>query len=144
MRAHVNAGGEEASIRARLASLHPLALVVAATVLAAIPRATAPPTFGIKPTLDAMVTMRDGVKLGTDVYLPTIDGVVVSDKVPALLERTPYNKSGGAGTASYFVCRSVHFRQHARECESRVREIQSRIDQDSDRNAEANPQADGH
>jgi putative CocE/NonD family hydrolase len=90
-------------MRARLASFHPLALVVATTVLVATPRATAPPTFGIKPMLDAMVAMRDGVKLGTDVYLPTIDGVVVSDKVPALLERTPYNKSGGAGTANYFV-----------------------------------------
>lgn len=38
---------------------------------------------------DAMVPMRDGVRLATDVYLPAGDG-----PFPVLLERTPYDKRG--------------------------------------------------
>jgi hypothetical protein len=38
------------------------------------------------------VPMRDGVKLGTDVYLPSTNGAF-----PVLLTRTPYNKALGAG-----------------------------------------------
>lgn len=38
---------------------------------------------------DVMVTMRDGVRLATDIYRPD-----TADKVPAILERTPYDKSG--------------------------------------------------
>jgi putative CocE/NonD family hydrolase len=36
---------------------------------------------------NAVVTMRDGVKLRADIYRPTADG-----KFPVLLQRTPYNK----------------------------------------------------
>ncbi|MBI4582068.1 MAG: CocE/NonD family hydrolase [Planctomycetes bacterium] len=43
-----------------------------------------------KPALTAMVPMRDGVRLATDVYLPA-DG---KGRWPALLVRTPYNKNG--------------------------------------------------
>lgn len=39
-----------------------------------------------------MVTVRDGVKLATDVYLPDGDG-----PWPVILTRTPYNKAMGAG-----------------------------------------------
>jgi len=38
------------------------------------------------------VAMRDGVKLGTDVYLPSTNGAF-----PVLLTRTPYNKALGVG-----------------------------------------------
>lgn len=38
---------------------------------------------------DAMVPMRDGIRLATDVYLPEGDG-----PFPVLLERTPYDKQG--------------------------------------------------
>jgi putative CocE/NonD family hydrolase len=49
--------------------------------------------------------MRDGVHLGTDIYRPARNGVLVEGKFPVLLERTPYNKDGGAATANYFVAR---------------------------------------
>jgi hypothetical protein len=39
--------------------------------------------------------MRDGVKLIADVYQPESEG-----KFPVLLERTPYNRAGGAGSAA--------------------------------------------
>ena len=41
------------------------------------------------------VAMRDGVKLTADIYQPEAEG-----KFPVLLERTPYNRAGGAGSAS--------------------------------------------
>lgn len=43
---------------------------------------------------DEMVRMRDGVKLATDIYRPAVNGVPVTDKLPVLLQRTPYNKEG--------------------------------------------------
>jgi putative CocE/NonD family hydrolase len=42
---------------------------------------------------DVMVPMRDGVRLATDVYLPARGGQILSERVPAILERTPYGKS---------------------------------------------------
>ena len=41
---------------------------------------------------DVMVPMRDGVRLATDLYLPAKNGKAVSEKLPALLMRIPYNK----------------------------------------------------
>jgi len=41
------------------------------------------------------VAMRDGVKLVANVYHPQAEG-----KFPVLLERTPYNRAGGAGSAA--------------------------------------------
>ena len=41
------------------------------------------------------VEMRDGVKLIADIYRPEAEG-----KFPVLLERTPYNRAGGAASAA--------------------------------------------
>ena len=41
-------------------------------------------------TRDLKVSMRDGVRLATDVYLPAAAG----KPLPVILERTPYDKSG--------------------------------------------------
>jgi putative CocE/NonD family hydrolase len=61
--------------------------------------------FGVEVRRDVMVPMRDGVKLATDIYLPTADGAVVGDKLPTILERTPYDKqrAGDAGIGRYFA-----------------------------------------
>jgi hypothetical protein len=61
--------------------------------------------YEIVPTKNVMVAMRDGVRLGTDIYRPARNGVPVEGKFPTLLERTPYNKDGAAATANYFVAR---------------------------------------
>jgi uncharacterized protein len=42
---------------------------------------------------DVMVPMRDGAKLATDIYLPSENGVASKDKLPVVLQRTPYNKN---------------------------------------------------
>lgn len=57
--------------------------------------------YGVQAPRTFMVPMRDGVRLATDVYLPAgIKGKKVKEKLPALLVRTPYGKTGGA--ESYF------------------------------------------
>ncbi len=48
-----------------------------------------------KPVLykaDFMIPMSDGVKLATDIYRPAANGVVIEEKLPIVLQRTPYNK----------------------------------------------------
>ena len=45
-----------------------------------------------------MVPMRDGVRLATDVYRPTD----LTGPLPAILMRSPYNKSGSAPYANFF------------------------------------------
>ena len=42
---------------------------------------------------DVMVSMRDGVRLATDIYRPARDGRAVDEPLPAILERTPYGKT---------------------------------------------------
>src|SRR4051794_40296998 len=52
---------------------------------------------------NVMVTMRDGVSLATDVYRP-----VGADPVPAIVQRTPYDKEGAAlRNYSFEVMRAV-------------------------------------
>jgi hypothetical protein len=52
---------------------------------------------------DLMITMRDGKRMATDIYRPAKNGVVVADKLPMLLERTPYNKTASQSRAEYFA-----------------------------------------
>jgi hypothetical protein len=46
-------------------------------------------------TAGVTATMRDGVILRADIYRPKVD-----EPIPVLLQRTPYNKSGGVALAS--------------------------------------------
>jgi len=51
-----------------------------------------------------MIPMRDGVHLATDIYFPALNGCVVQEKFPVILERTPYNKS-----AAEYVTHGTYF-----------------------------------
>ncbi len=51
------------------------------------------------------VTMRDGVTLATDVYLPARDGAPLDGSWPTLLTRTPYDKLGFAADAEWWARR---------------------------------------
>ena len=44
-------------------------------------------------TSDAMIAMRDGVRLATDIYRPAQNGKPVEGNFPVILERTPYGKT---------------------------------------------------
>jgi len=54
---------------------------------------------------NVMVTMRDSVRLATDIYRPAVNGLPAPGKLPVILERTPYNKDGIESWARYFVPR---------------------------------------
>jgi putative CocE/NonD family hydrolase len=50
-----------------------------------------------------MVPMRDGVRLATDVYFPARGCERCPGPLPVVLLRTPYGKSGDAGTGEYYA-----------------------------------------
>lgn len=54
---------------------------------------------------NAMVPMRDGIHLATDIYRPSHGGTPVDTPFPVLLQRTPYGKTGRGlvDRARYFV-----------------------------------------
>jgi hypothetical protein len=56
---------------------------------------------------NAMIPMRDGIKLATDIYRPAIQGVPVEEKLPILFQRTPYNKK-----SERFVDEAKYFARH--------------------------------
>jgi uncharacterized protein len=56
---------------------------------------------------DVMVAMRDGTLLLMDIYKPALDGAAAAGPFPALVERTPYDKS-----ASRFVVQARFFAEH--------------------------------
>jgi putative CocE/NonD family hydrolase len=74
-------------------------------LLASLPLLLSAQIYEVSASKDVMITARDGIKLGTDIYRPAQNGSPVEGKFPTLLERTPYNKDGGAGTANFFVPR---------------------------------------
>ena len=45
---------------------------------------------------DVMITVRDGIRLATDVYRPAKDGAAVDGAFPVILERTPYDKTAAS------------------------------------------------
>jgi putative CocE/NonD family hydrolase len=50
-------------------------------------------SYDVGLTSDVMVSMRDGVRLATDIYRPALQGRPVSGRFPVILERTPYGKT---------------------------------------------------
>ena len=51
-----------------------------------------------------MVPMRDGARLATAIYFPAKDGVRPEGKLPAILERTPYNFDAKPNTGEALIC----------------------------------------
>jgi hypothetical protein len=54
---------------------------------------------------NVMVPMRDGVRMATDVYRPARGGRPEAARLPVLLQRTPYDKTGSADQATWFARR---------------------------------------
>ncbi|HUQ79533.1 MAG TPA: CocE/NonD family hydrolase [Gemmatimonadaceae bacterium] len=72
------------------------ATMIGATGILTLPRVLAagpgaPPDYTLQS--DVMVAMRDGVRLATDVYVPTVAPAAGVRGYPVILERTPYNKT---------------------------------------------------
>lgn len=52
---------------------------------------------------DLMIPMRDGKRMATDIYRPARNGVPVTERLPVLLQRTPYDKTTQRRDAEYFA-----------------------------------------
>ncbi len=65
--------------------------------------------YEVRVEKNIMVPMRDGVRLATDVYLPMLDGKPVDERLPAILERRPYNKEGCGSTGYYYASHGYAF-----------------------------------
>ncbi|HEX5413298.1 MAG TPA: CocE/NonD family hydrolase [Terriglobia bacterium] len=52
---------------------------------------------------DEMVPMRDGVRLATDIYFPARNGARIQGKLPAILERTPYDKDHSEDIGAFYA-----------------------------------------
>ncbi|MEK7405870.1 MAG: CocE/NonD family hydrolase, partial [Acidobacteriota bacterium] len=65
----------------------------------------AQPPFDSHAVSTVMVAMRDGVRLATDVYRPAHAGQPAGGKFPALVYRTPYDKSGQSKDGAFFAQR---------------------------------------
>jgi putative CocE/NonD family hydrolase len=90
------------------AALFTFAIVSAGSVELAWAQSSAA-AYGVAEMRNVMVPMRDGVPLATDIYLPTADGEVVRDRLPAIVTRTPYNKDGSAAVGRYYAARGYAF-----------------------------------
>jgi putative CocE/NonD family hydrolase len=69
-----------------------LGTLLTSAVLCSAQTGPANEKFEVIVAKNIMVAMRDGVKLATDVYMPSRGGSVVPGKYPVLLSRTPYGK----------------------------------------------------
>jgi putative CocE/NonD family hydrolase len=84
MKCLVRWAGVSRLVTAALIAIH------SAGVTAAQTTAQTSPPFDVQVQRHVMVAARDGIRLATDIFLPTRDGVV-AQRVPAIVERTPYN-----------------------------------------------------
>ncbi|MDA0994835.1 MAG: CocE/NonD family hydrolase [Proteobacteria bacterium] len=72
----------------------PSRLYVLAFIAFALPVNAQAPYGDIHVEENLMIPMRDGVRLATDIYRPLVNGIPLADKLPVLLQRTPYDKTG--------------------------------------------------
>jgi len=77
-----------------------LAIAIAVGLLSPLAHAGGPKVTVQK---NVMVPMRDGVKLATDIYLPPFAEGAEQPKLPTILARLPYGKSGRRGEGNYFA-----------------------------------------
>lgn len=80
-------------------NISPLRLLLAALALQ--------PCLGAEDVVvqsNVMVSMRDGIKLATDIYLPAQEG-----KYPVILTRLPYNKDGAKTQGKYYAAHGYVF-----------------------------------
>lgn len=61
------------------------------------------PQYQILPTNDVMVPMRDGIRLATDFYRPSLNGIAAPGRFPTILVRSPYARSLEGFNAVTFV-----------------------------------------
>ena len=72
-----------------------ISMIAFCFVSSAIPQgAETRKTWDVSVLKNVMIPMRDGVKLATDIYLPSENGQPSDQKFPVVMQRTPYDKEG--------------------------------------------------
>jgi len=61
------------------------------------------PSYEALAERNVMMPLRDGVRLATDMYFPSLDGRKVEGEFPVVLTRTPYDKAAQAAVGKYFA-----------------------------------------
>ncbi len=95
----------------RIAWLLVVAIVVARGAAGRVARAQGPAAskraaeFEVVVEKDVRIPMRDGVRLAADLYRPARGGKPVAGRFPALLTRTPYDKTGANAEGQYYAAR---------------------------------------
>ena len=66
-----------------------------------------PIAYDVKIEKNVMVSMRDGVRLAADTYLPSNGDQIADGRFPVILERTPYDKTSSRNVTNgkYFARR---------------------------------------
>ena len=86
--------------------MRPAVTVILVALFAPVLNAQDEFPFGVQKTVsNLMLPMRDGIGIATDIYRPTRFGAPVEDRLPILLQRTPYDKSSQriVDAAEYFA-----------------------------------------
>ena len=80
------------------------ALLVLALLAPSAAYTQAPATYDVVlAERNLMIPMRDGRRMATDIYRPARNGVALAEKLPVLLERTPYDKTKAQVNAEYLA-----------------------------------------
>ena len=66
-------------------------------------QACSAPSYEVVVDRDVMVPLRDGVRVATDIYFPALDGEKAADEFPAVVTRTPYDKTNQAARGKYYA-----------------------------------------
>src|SRR5262249_32795145 len=75
--------------------------VLVATILCCLPRVAQ--AYEVRIERDVRVPMRDGITLSADLYIPLENNQPLKAKLPAVLQRTPYDKLPLEKMASFFA-----------------------------------------
>ena len=60
-------------------------------------------SYEVRVERNVMMPLRDGVRLATDIYCPSVNGQRASGRFPVVLIRTPYDKTAKAGIGKYYA-----------------------------------------
>ncbi|MFO0908337.1 MAG: CocE/NonD family hydrolase [Isosphaeraceae bacterium] len=69
------------------------------------PKSSRPASFDVHVDRNVLITVRDGTRLAADIYRPARDDRAIEGRFPALLTRTPYDKTGTEREGRYYAAR---------------------------------------
>ena len=71
--------------------------------MTAMPYQSSAPAYEALAERNVMVPLRDGVRVATDLYFPARGGESLQGPWPAVMVRTPYDKTNHAATGAFYA-----------------------------------------